>query len=420
VSGAWLGRRATSTLPLAFTNDCLLATHDTIHPNWTVNREINLLSYEDTTQGEEGDDLIGMNTLNSIRHLLVDLEGVPEELIASDAKLEKLMDSVEELCGASLLAQTCTSNSFADWVTCVGIFEDRGHISIHAWPGEGVALLDLQLADDDLIDMVDDIIDLFHSNIQTKFDSRIAFSNPVEPSTWQLRPRVSTEYFDDLADEMALSSQTKYKVRRYKTRRHPDTFRFITTVLTLTFFFCAKVASKQTKFQQIDVVEFHDRQTRVDLENFRQKDPEYIERNPHLFAPDRVLYLDGIMQSASHGNAAYHEALVQPSMFAHPNPKRVAIIGGGECATLREVLKHNTVEKVVMIEIDPDIIEISKHALPDWNDCSNFEGSSRYCMDDPRAEIQNEDAFKWFIDRYLRNADAIEEPLFDVIIMDAL
>ena len=142
--------------------------------------------------------------------------------------------------------------------------------------------------------------------------------------------------------------------------------------------------------------------------------------NPDLFVADRVLFLDGVSQSARTGNAAYHESLVQPAMFAHANPKRVAIIGGGECATLREVLKHNTLDKVIMIDIDPVIVEASKVHLPDWNDCSNFDGSSRYCMDDPRAEVIAEDAFKWFIDRFGENPTIEGEAPFDVIILDAL
>ena len=181
-----------------------------------------------------------------------------------------------------------------------------------------------------------------------------------------------------------------------------------------------QVASVKTEFQQVDVVDFRSIPELVNFESFKKQDPDYIEANPQLFAADRALYLDGIVQSTLQGNAAYHEALVQPSMFAHPNPKRVAIIGGGECATLREVLKHNTVEKVVMIEIDPGVIEVSKYALPMWNDCSHFEGSSRYCMDDPRAEIHNDDAFGWFINRFFANNNTDEESLFDIIIMDAL
>jgi spermidine synthase len=153
---------------------------------------------------------------------------------------------------------------------------------------------------------------------------------------------------------------------------------------------------------------------------------KYIEAHRDFFTPDRTLFLDGVTQSTLEGLAPYHEALVQPAMFTHPNPKRVAIVGGGECATLRETLKHNTVETVVMVEIDPVIVEVSKHFLPEWNDCSMFEGSSRYCMDDSRVEMYHLDALKWFRDRFSEEArlEGNEfygtEEKFDVVILDAL
>ncbi|EEC45064.1 predicted protein, partial [Phaeodactylum tricornutum CCAP 1055/1] len=70
--------------------------------------------------------------------------------------------------------------------------------------------------------------------------------------------------------------------------------------------------------------------------------------------------LDNVVQSRRFGDAAYHEALVHPSLFLHPNPKRVAILGGGEGATLREILKHDTIEEVVMVEIDSGIVAVCK------------------------------------------------------------
>ena len=139
-----------------------------------------------------------------------------------------------------------------------------------------------------------------------------------------------------------------------------------------------------------------------------------------MFRPDRIIYLDGILQSRYYGDAAYHEPLVHPAMFTHPNPKRVAIIGGGEGATLREVLKHNTIQTVTMIEIDELMVNVSKQYIPEWSDCSMIVGSMPSCFDDPRAELFYTDGIAWFIDRYL-NADAInDELLYDIIIMDAL
>jgi len=105
-------------------------------------------------------------------------------------------------------------------------------------------------------------------------------------------------------------------------------------------------------------------------------------------------------------------------MITHPNPRRVAIIGGGEGATLREVLKHNTVEEVVMVEIDGELVEMCREHLPEWSDCTDLVGSEDSCFDDSRASIIFEDAFAWFIDNF-GNGENKREKL-DLIIMDAL
>lgn len=134
--------------------------------------------------------------------------------------------------------------------------------------------------------------------------------------------------------------------------------------------------------------------------------------------------MDGVLQSTRYGNEPYHEALVHPALFAHPNPKRVGIIGGGEGATLREALKHKTVETVAMIEIDGDMVSFSREHLPDWNTCSDIEGSTEWCGDDPRAVMRYEDGMAWFDDRFSdkkkKKAAKYQEDPFDILIMDAL
>lgn len=187
--------------------------------------------------------------------------------------------------------------------------------------------------------------------------------------------------------------------------------------------YCLQIASVETKFQGVDVYDvLHPQTQTVDAyEKSLSNDGSYESQHPELFKPDRIVFLDGVLQSCRSGDAAYHESLVHPGMFTHDNPKRVAIIGGGEGATLREVLKHNTVEKVVMIEIDEMMVNASREFLPDWSDCSNLVGSRPSCFDDPRAEIYYDDAFKWFIDRFADDGELKgKEDVFDVIIMDAL
>jgi len=108
-------------------------------------------------------------------------------------------------------------------------------------------------------------------------------------------------------------------------------------------------------------------------------------------------------------------------MFAHPNPKHVVVIGGGEGATIREILKHKTVETVTMIEIDELMVEIAREHLSYMSDCSDIEGAAASCFDDERTTLIHEDAVQWFKDHY--GAAATKEkpvPNFDVIILDAL
>ena len=181
------------------------------------------------------------------------------------------------------------------------------------------------------------------------------------------------------------------------------------------------MARVQSPFQEIVVFEVFTPKL-GSLESYQASlndDGSYESRHSELFAPDRIIFLDGILQSRRTGDAAYHEALVHPTMLAHPNPKRVAIIGGGEGATLREVLKHNTVEKLVMIDIDQVMVEASRKYLPEWSDCSNLVNRAANCFEDMRAEVHFEDAFAWFKNRYLDLSKSTEEK-FDVVIMDAL
>ncbi|MEK6683342.1 MAG: polyamine aminopropyltransferase [Nitrospirota bacterium] len=114
----------------------------------------------------------------------------------------------------------------------------------------------------------------------------------------------------------------------------------------------------------------------------------------------RCLVLDGKMQSSESDEFIYHEALVHPAMLTHPNPQRVFIVGGGEGATLREILRHKSVEHVLMVDIDQDVVEACKKYLPEWH-----QGS----FDDPRVKLEYRDARK-----YLEETTDV----YDIIIID--
>jgi len=110
--------------------------------------------------------------------------------------------------------------------------------------------------------------------------------------------------------------------------------------------------------------------------------------------------LDGDVQSTEIDEPIYHEALVHPALLLHPNPRKVLIMGGGEGSTSREVLRHKNVEKVVMVDIDEEFVELCKTHIPSWADG---------CFDDPRHHVRYED-----IRQYVLEAD----DKFDVVIGD--
>jgi spermidine synthase len=110
-----------------------------------------------------------------------------------------------------------------------------------------------------------------------------------------------------------------------------------------------------------------------------------------------MLLLDGIVQSSEDDEHAYHEALVHPGLIAHPAPREVLIIGGGEGATLREVLRHRTIERVTMVDLDGELVALCKEHLDDWH-----QGS----FDDPRVELIISDG-RAYLEATERTFDAV-------------
>ncbi|WP_456380956.1 spermine/spermidine synthase domain-containing protein [Hydrogenimonas sp.] len=79
--------------------------------------------------------------------------------------------------------------------------------------------------------------------------------------------------------------------------------------------------------------------------------------------------INGDIQSCQSDENIYHEALVHPAMILHPAPRNVLIMGGGEGATAREVLKHDAVvEKCVMVDIDEEFVEVCRRYAPTWGE----------------------------------------------------
>jgi len=114
----------------------------------------------------------------------------------------------------------------------------------------------------------------------------------------------------------------------------------------------------------------------------------------------RMLTLDGVIQTTIKDEFVYHEMITHVALNTHPNPRQVLVIGGGDGGSIREILKHRSVERAVLVDIDGAVVEASKKYLPEIS----------VGLKDPRAEVRIEDGIKYIKEH---------QNEFDVIIVDS-
>lgn len=121
----------------------------------------------------------------------------------------------------------------------------------------------------------------------------------------------------------------------------------------------------------------------------------------------KMLVIDGDTQSSAADERIYHETLVHPALAGSPDRREVLIVGGGEGATLREVLRSPDVERCTMVDIDASVIDVSKRYLPEWSDGA---------FEEPRADVVVGDALEYLRTeerRYGTIVSDLTEPLED-------
>ncbi|MBD8071619.1 spermidine synthase [Bacillus sp. PS06] len=113
-----------------------------------------------------------------------------------------------------------------------------------------------------------------------------------------------------------------------------------------------------------------------------------------------MLILDGMVMTTQKDEFVYHEMVAHVPLFTHPKPENVLVVGGGDGGVIREVLKHPSVKKATLVDIDGKVIEYSKQYLPE------IAGK----LDDPRVDVKVDDGFLHI---------AKSENEYDVIMVDS-
>ena len=111
----------------------------------------------------------------------------------------------------------------------------------------------------------------------------------------------------------------------------------------------------------------------------------------------KLMTIDGCTMVSTRENFLYHEMMTHPALFTHENPETVVIIGGGDCGTLREVLKHKGVKQAYQIDIDEVVTKMALQYFPEL--CESNE--------DPRASIMFDDGIKFMAQRAPESVDIV-------------
>lgn len=290
------------------------------------------------------------------RHLLVDYWGCDTDLLNNEAELIRLITMAAKAAGARVVSSH--SHQFEhQGVTAVAILAES-HISIHTWPEAGYASVDVYTCGSCEPMLAHQLLDKALAADR---------SEPVELARGKARGSHSIAMIDSapplrsgLEEDSTWFLEGSVPGCRYGTVNHG----FLITNL---------VYKERTDFQECLIFD----------------NPVY----------GRVLILDGIVQLSTSDEHIYHEMIVHPPMFSHPRPKRIVIVGGGDGGTLREVLRHNP-EEVVLIDIDQQFVQAAAKHLPSL---------SNGAFKDPRVTLVFEDA-STALRRY--------ENAFDVAIID--
>lgn len=142
--------------------------------------------------------------------------------------------------------------------------------------------------------------------------------------------------------------------------------------------------------------------------SLRIKEKLYSEQTPYQLLEiyqtetfGKLMTLDGLVMLTDRDNFIYHEMMTHPALFSHPDPKHILIIGGGDCGSLREVLKHDAIAQVDQVELDEQVTRASEEYFPDL--CQSNK--------DPRAHFYFEDGIRWIAES--------EAGSYDIIIIDS-
>lgn len=257
------------------------------------------------------------------RHIIVEFYDCDVEKINHVAGIEQLMMKAAELAGATII--NSTFHHFSPFGVSGVIVIEESHLAIHTWPEYQFASIDL-----------------------------FTCGELVDP--WIA--------FDYLKEEFSASHSSSIELQRGQPH-------FLEKIPLKTPDVRDQASKKQKKVTSNRSIWFTERDNNIALSLRHKGDVLYHKQSPYqkveiidTYAYGKTLILDGMIMTTEKDEYVYHEMITHVPLFCHHHPQRVLVIGGGDGGTARELVKHESIDHIDVVEIDAYVIEACKKYLP--------------------------------------------------------
>lgn len=293
------------------------------------------------------------------RHIIVEYYDCSPDLLNDVTFIESCMESAARDAGATII--NSTFHHFSPYGVSGVVVIQESHLAIHTWPEYGFASVDLFTCGGSVDPW------LAYKILKEKFEA--GHGSAMELSRGEMA-LLSQKEFDvkSLRDEKSANDGAPLKTRDVWFTERDDQ-------IALSLKHDAKLYDQQSDFQKVEIYQTQ--------------------------AYGNMLTLDGMVMTTEKDEYVYHEMISHIPTLTHANPKRALVIGGGDGGTVRELLKHDSYDEVVMVEIDEKVIEASKEFLP----------SIAAALEHPKLNLIVDDGIKY--------VNAAVDGSFDVVIVDS-
>lgn len=292
-------------------------------------------------------------------HILVEFSGCNPEIMNDVATIEHKMVEAAEKAGATVI--NSTFHHFSPYGVSGVVVIQESHLAIHTWPEYGYAAVDLFTCGDQVDAWLS--FDLLKEAFEAKNSSALE----MKRGSLNLLDRMDFDIKTMREEAKMRQNPGKYNRNVWFTDKDDNqalSLRYTGEILY----------QKDTDYQKVKI-----------LESYKY---------------GKMLTLDNMVMTTEKDEFHYHEMISHPAMFLHQSPKKILVIGGGDGGTVRELLRHDNVEHIDMVEIDRAVIEACKEHLP----------GIAASFDDPRLNVLVEDGIA-----YVKNAS---DASYDMIIVD--